>query len=52
MGAFSVSAAMLYRWDGERRKFDLKPLLGKHDYGQVCSVLILGVGLFYLDLAS
>jgi Ca2+-dependent lipid-binding protein len=45
MGAFSVQAQTLYRWkDGERRKFDLKPLLGKHDYGQVrrsCVVLVI-----------
>lgn len=35
MGAFSVSPKALYNWNGERKKFSLKPLLGKHDYGQV-----------------
>eukprot|EP00804_Cyclotella_cryptica_P003215 CCRYP_010465-RB/>CCRYP_010465-RB protein AED:0.11 eAED:0.11 QI:193/1/1/1/0.61/0.57/14/6319/1145 len=34
MGAFSVSPQALYRWNGERKIFPLKPLLGKHDYGK------------------
>lgn len=35
MGGFSVSPQALYRWNGERRTFTLKPLLGKRDYGKV-----------------
>jgi hypothetical protein len=37
MGAFSVSPQTLYKWNGERKTFLLKPLLGKKDYGQVSS---------------
>jgi len=32
LGAFSVSARTLYRWNGERREFSLKPLIGQPDY--------------------
>lgn len=39
MGAFSVSPQTLYKWNGERRKFELKPLLGKRDYGQASHFL-------------
>lgn len=36
MGAFGIPPRALYGWkDGERKMFSLKPLLGKHDYGQV-----------------
>lgn len=36
MGVFGIPPRALYGWkDGERKMFSLKPLLGKHDYGQV-----------------
>ena len=35
LGAFNVSPKTLYNWNGERRKFMLKPLIGKKDYGKV-----------------
>jgi hypothetical protein len=35
LGAFTVSPKTLYKWNGERRQFALKPLLGKVDYGKV-----------------
>ena len=34
LGAFNVNAKTLYKWNGERREFALKPLLGEPDYGQ------------------
>ncbi|EJK45473.1 hypothetical protein THAOC_35911 [Thalassiosira oceanica] len=32
LGAFSISARTLYRWNGERREFSLRPLIGQPDY--------------------
>ena len=34
LGAFNVNARTLYKWDGERREFALKPLLGQRDFHQ------------------
>ena len=34
LGAFTVNARTLYKWNGERREFALKPLLGQHDFNQ------------------
>lgn len=34
LGAFNVNASTLYKWDGERREFALKPLLGQRDFDQ------------------
>ena len=34
LGAFTVNARTLYKWNGERREFALKPLLGQHDFHQ------------------
>jgi hypothetical protein len=33
LGAFKVNAHTLYKWNGERREFALKPLLGHKDRG-------------------
>ena len=33
LGAFKVNARTLYKWNGERREFALKPLLGHKDHG-------------------
>ena len=33
LGAFKVNARTLYKWNGERREFALKPLLGHTDHG-------------------
>jgi len=34
LGAFNVSAKTLYHWNGERREFALKSLLGEKDFGK------------------
>ncbi|KAL7547952.1 hypothetical protein ACHAWF_011221 [Thalassiosira exigua] len=34
LGAFGVTPRTLYRWDGERREFALKPLVGERDLGR------------------
>jgi len=34
LGAFNVNARTLYKWNGERREFALKPLLGQRDFKQ------------------
>ena len=52
MGAFSVSPKTLYHWNGERKKFSLKPLLGKHDYGQVRLFCILTLAAFNFYLPT
>ena len=41
MGAFSVSPQTMYRWNGERMIFPLKPLLGKHNFRQVSHLLLI-----------
>jgi len=32
LGAFNISAHTLYKWNGERRKYALKPLAGQKDF--------------------
>ena len=32
LGAFNINARTLYRWNGERREFSLRPLIGQPDY--------------------
>jgi Ca2+-dependent lipid-binding protein len=34
VGGFNVDARTLYKWNGERREFALKPLLGQKDRGK------------------
>jgi len=34
LGGFNVDARSLYKWNGERKEFALKPLLGQKDRGK------------------
>jgi len=34
LGAFNINPRTMYKWNGERREFALKPLLGEIDYKQ------------------